>query len=637
MKKIILLLLIGLSINRISAQGSLQVTAGANITGSGASWIVLNDMNVVNNGSILLSTSGNTVKTTGTLNTTQSGTGTTQLNNLTNNTSATFTLAEPVSLYNQLNLTTGTLASAGFLNLKSTATNTAMVLPVPVGATATGDVTAERFISAASARSAWRLLTAPLRSGTGTNGTIFANWQNNGVNPPPPGIDTRVTGPVNNGGLDAITFGPSMRWFDMPTGTLQNVTTTNNPAITPLFTTAPSAANMSYFTFIDGDRTLPPGGPANTTTLSAMGNLQIGNQTFATNPAADGFAMIGNPYASPVDLDLFRQTNTTLGSNIKATYYYWDPYLTGVYGVGAYVTVSYDGTGSSYTITPGTAAERHLQSGQAMYVQTTTPAAGTPSVTFTETQKSTTNVNNIFRTSSGNIESMAINLNVISSGSPILVDGIVAKFDNSYAAAIDNYDATKLYNVGESVAFIREGKAFAIERRPMVKSEDILYLNVERLKTNKDYQFEIKPDLNAPGISAWLKDNYLKTTTPIDVNAPTAINFTINSDAASTGANRFSIVFAKPAVVQAGKPTISVYPNPVTNGIINLQMSNMPQGLYNVRVVNSQGQTVLIKQINHAAGSSTKAIKLDNGVKGAYHLEVTRPDKTKFSTKVIAQ
>ena len=70
MKKTLLILVISFCINRLSAQGSLQVTAGANITGSGASWIVLNDMNVVNNGSILLSTSGNTVKTTGTLNTT---------------------------------------------------------------------------------------------------------------------------------------------------------------------------------------------------------------------------------------------------------------------------------------------------------------------------------------------------------------------------------------------------------------------------------------------------------------------------------------------------------------------------------------------------------------------------------------
>ncbi|MEJ7820982.1 MAG: cadherin-like beta sandwich domain-containing protein [Chitinophagaceae bacterium] len=518
--------------------------------------------------------------------------------------------------------------SGGNLTLRSTATGTAMI-----GNSAgivSGDVTVERFISAAFARSAWRLLTTPLRSTTGTNVSIFNTWQNAGLNTA--GRGTRVTGPGGLNGLDAVTVGASMKWFDG--SALQNVTTTNNPAITPLFTTALSAANKSFFIFIDGDRNATAGSP-NTTTLSATGNLQMGDQTFTTSAITDGFELIGNPYASPVDLDLFRQNN--IASNIKTTYYYWDPYLTGTFGYGGYVTVSYDGTGTSYTITPaGADHTRFLQSGQAMFVQTKKPATGAASVTFKETQKSTTNVNNIFRTQSGNIESLGINLNVVSSGSPVLVDGIIAKFDYSYAAAIDNYDAAKLYNVGEGIAFIIDNKALSIDRRPMIKSEDILLLNLANLRTNRAYQFEINPDFNAPLFSAWLKDDYLNTIIPIDVNKITTVNFTVNNNAASTGANRFSIVFSKPPIVQAGKPGMSLFPNPVVNGVIKIKFNNMPQGLYKVRVLNNLGQTVLSKQIYHATGNSIEVIELGKKIKGVYHLEVIRPDNSKFSTTIIA-
>ena len=98
----------------------------------------------------------------------------------------------------------------------------------------------------------------------------------------------------------------------------------------------------------------------------------------------------------------------------------------------------------------------------------------------------------------------------------------------------------------------------------------------------------------------------------------------------------FSIVFSKPAIVQAGKPGMSLYPNPVVNGVIKIKFNNMPQGLYKVRVLNNLGQTVLNKQIYHATGNSIEVIELGKKIKGIYHLEVIRPDNSKFSTTIIA-
>ena len=226
---------------------------------------------------------------------------------------------------------------------------------------------------------------------------------------------------------------------------------------------------------------------------------------------------------------------------------------------------------------------------------------------------------------------------MISGGTSYQVDAVLAAFNKSYSSALDDYDAQKVFNGGEGISLIRNGINLSIERRAGISTNDIFNVNLTSLKANTTYQLEIKPSLTVSGLNAFLVDNYLKTTTPIDLSKITTVNFTINGDAASTGANRFYISFAKPAMVVAGKDGMSIFPNPVTNGIINLQMNNMPAGVYNVRVFNGLGQAIVNRQINHAAGNSSEAIQLGKGaVKGIYQLEVVKPDNSKFSGKVIA-
>ncbi len=71
---------------------------------------------------------------------------------------------------------------------------------------------------------------------------------------------------------------------------------------------------------------------------------------------------------------------------------------------------------------------------------------------------------------------------------------------------------------------------------------------------------------------------------------------------------------------------ISVYPNPIVNGNVNLQLTNQPAGTYNVRLLNPLGQVVLTRQITHTEGSSTETIKWDyNFARGVYQLEINRP------------
>ena len=77
------------------------------------------------------------------------------------------------------------------------------------------------------------------------------------------------------------------------------------------------------------------------------------------------------------------------------------------------------------------------------------------------------------------------------------------------------------------------------------------------------------------------------------------------------------------------KQDITIYPNPITDGMIHLQLMNMPEGKYNIRLLNKLGQLIVQKQITHAGGNATELIKWDyNLAHGMYQLEVTKPDGT---------
>jgi len=79
---------------------------------------------------------------------------------------------------------------------------------------------------------------------------------------------------------------------------------------------------------------------------------------------------------------------------------------------------------------------------------------------------------------------------------------------------------------------------------------------------------------------------------------------------------------------------LHIYPNPVTNDFFYLQMSNMPQGNYILRLLNSLGQIVMTRQTN-LSGNSTETIMLGERIKGVYYLDLTKPDKTMSSHKII--
>jgi len=76
-----------------------------------------------------------------------------------------------------------------------------------------------------------------------------------------------------------------------------------------------------------------------------------------------------------------------------------------------------------------------------------------------------------------------------------------------------------------------------------------------------------------------------------------------------------------------GRSLFTVYPNPITNGIINLQFINQPAGKYGIRLMNQLGQIIVSKQIERMEGSNTETIQWDYKLAhGIYQIEVTKPN-----------
>lgn len=85
-----------------------------------------------------------------------------------------------------------------------------------------------------------------------------------------------------------------------------------------------------------------------------------------------------------------------------------------------------------------------------------------------------------------------------------------------------------------------------------------------------------------------------------------------------------------------GTPAMYVFPNPVTENTIHLQMNGMAKGAYGVSLLNNLGQAVHNNFINHIGGTATESIAVGSKLsKGVYQLKITAPDTKITTIKVV--
>jgi len=81
---------------------------------------------------------------------------------------------------------------------------------------------------------------------------------------------------------------------------------------------------------------------------------------------------------------------------------------------------------------------------------------------------------------------------------------------------------------------------------------------------------------------------------------------------------------------------ITVYPNPIIDGTINIQLNNQPAGLYEIKLINPLGQEIISKKIIHTGNNTTETIELNTRpAKGVYQLKVIKPDGSEQVNRVL--
>jgi hypothetical protein len=85
------------------------------------------------------------------------------------------------------------------------------------------------------------------------------------------------------------------------------------------------------------------------------------------------------------------------------------------------------------------------------------------------------------------------------------------------------------------------------------------------------------------------------------------------------------------------KPSVMVYPSPVTGKELNIQLSGLKKGVYQATLYNGSGQLVQTTSISYDGGTLIQAVQLPaNLSKGMYHLQVKKDD-TQFNQSIIVQ
>jgi hypothetical protein len=120
----------------------------------------------------------------------------------------------------------------------------------------------------------------------------------------------------------------------------------------------------------------------------------------------------------------------------------------------------------------------------------------------------------------------------------------------------------------------------------------------------------------------------------LDVKTITGDNFyrikSISKDAKEAYSRIVKVTLGK---VKTG---FTVFPNPVADGMIGLQMNNIPAGRYTVRILNSDGRLVSREMINHTGGNGTQTItSASQLVSGTYQVEIVGEDKTVNSLRLL--
>ena len=83
------------------------------------------------------------------------------------------------------------------------------------------------------------------------------------------------------------------------------------------------------------------------------------------------------------------------------------------------------------------------------------------------------------------------------------------------------------------------------------------------------------------------------------------------------------------------KTSISIYPNPVHNKTIQLQLNNIDEGSYSLMVYDINGKYFYKSNFQYAGGSSSETINLNKTSSGIYYVELKNANHNYHTTLVL--
>lgn len=569
---------------------SLTLIATARVTlNSGA---ILNVKgNMVNNGTI---TGAGKVKLNNTSAQTITGIGTVNNLNLNNSAGATIGSASRVTVKGILSVTTGALATGDSLVLYADSAATARVDSLPAGASITGQ--AKVMVYVPGGRRAYRFWSHPFSNYIG-----LSQVQNY--------IDVTGAGGSGNGFTTTASNAPSAFRYNPLVG---NSALGSDPGWRP-FTSAFTTADSNRLHRYQGMRLFFRGAKDSglgytpytpqAVSVAQWGTLNQGTQTVTLSKGSSSgqdYNMIGNPYASPVDIGTVIHNALVAGTVVGPSYFVWNPSL------GA------AGQFQAQFINTTTAVPYYIQACNSFQVHA---AYNGSTLTFNENNKGATPTANLFKAAPEYISLKVYDANYHP------YDMLYVQFNENATDDVDSsIDATKPFG-GADLNFYsltNDEHKMIIDARKY-DTDKVIPLGITAQHA-QDYIIKAETVALPTGGELYLHDKLLKQYVKLDQGAE--YRFAINSNLTTQGNNRFELTM-KPAPAAPSVPVLKVAmtPNPATDEV-QISFTQSASENVAVRLLDLSGVSVYNKDLGIQQNGSV-TVPLSKFAAGIYMVELT--------------
>lgn len=327
-------------------------------------------------------------------------------------------------------------------------------------------------------------------------------------------------------------------------------------------------------------------------TIDFRGQLNIGGASGLDVNLVNGvtgYNLVGNPFASPVNLKNVARTNV---SNF------------------IYVFKADQGNRGGYG-TVDVSSDYLLPAYAGFFAQAT---GASPKLTFEEGDKATSQTADMLFRNNSHRNSMKFKL----VDANTFWDELEIRMDNAELSVYNNHDAVKFFNPDVNLYSIAaDGKYLSIDSR---NSSDIVPLGL-MATTARSFTLKVDDYNMEQGVELYLVDKFLHTETRIE--AGMEYSFSTTSNAGSQGDGRFEIVRKIIAPVILTQPSFAVkaYPNPVIDKLQISFSGTSTEENTAIRIVNANGtiqQTIDAGKV----ASGIQSIPAKGWAKGIYQVQL---------------